>query len=148
MLFKSITLLAAIVGTTAAKKLGLLAYNVGTATLDLGGGSVSGQNGMYYKIDDGDWKEIKNEGDRAPCSVACGDNNWSPAYKIPELGDNEVFVCTDGDSCVPGNKYTCSFRYGDLVTAQIDSTEDSKFWGLGNSIGTYCGNTDVFEINL
>ena len=57
-------------------------------------------------------------------------------------------MCTTDDSCVPGNKYTCTFGYGDIVVGSIDSTEDRETWGIGSSIMTVCGATDAFGINL
>jgi hypothetical protein len=147
MIFQPSALLAAMASLTTATQLSLLAFNIGTGTLNLGGATITGENGLLYKIDDGEWQEAENDADRAPCSYDCGGDNWSDGYKIPELADNVVFVCTD-DTCVPGQKYKCTFRYGDIVAGPIDSNGDDTYWGLGNAVGTYCGGNDVFEITL
>jgi hypothetical protein len=148
MLFQSSTLFVAMAGLATATKLSLQTYNVGAGTLDLGGASLSGENGLLYKIDDGPWKELKNDADRAPCSYDCGNDKWSAGYPVEELGGNLIFVCTDKDSCVPGVKYSCTFRYGDIVVGPIDSNSDDEYWGLGNSVGEYCGGDGIFEVTL
>jgi hypothetical protein len=138
--------IAALAAVTSAKQLDILLFSTASGVLGLGSSSTSSSEGVIYRIDGGDWKQIDSDNGHAACSYQCGSNGYSTPYRVPELDGNSFQVCQSRADCVPGDKYSCQFKYGDIVST-YQSTTDSKFWGIGTSLTTFCGGSFV-DVNL
>jgi hypothetical protein len=147
MLFSSL-LLGAFSAISNAKELQMLIFQTAGVTLSLGGSSTQSSNGVLYRIDGGDWKELDSYNNPSPCSKLCDSGSYL-TYSIPELDGNTVNVCETIDKgeseCLAGASFTCQFSYG-TITSTFKSTEDVTPYGIGYQTGTYCGGA-VVEVN-
>jgi hypothetical protein len=132
---------------SAAKRLEMMMFDIATAGLNLGGGFTRSSDGVLYRIDGGPWKEVVSKGDKAACGAVCGYDERQ--YTIPELGNNRAFICIKNPKnlqCVPGFKYECKLRYGDLYSTYKSRT-DGSFFGFGLYTGDFCGGY-VVDVNI
>ncbi|KAB5566224.1 hypothetical protein GE09DRAFT_1218492 [Coniochaeta sp. 2T2.1] len=123
--------------------LDLVLFQVGGATLDLGGASTYSNTGVIYRVDNGQWKELTGPDTPGHCSTSCEIDKWM-SFPIPEFSGATVSFCEGPNTCIPGNEFDCQTRYGD-DTKFFTGTSDSTFWGLGHQTGSYCGGTVIYE---
>ncbi|KAM0710496.1 hypothetical protein Q7P35_002859 [Cladosporium inversicolor] len=123
----------------SATKLEIYVKYSGGGGMDLGGGSTWSDAGVTFRIDDGEWKPIKNAKSDFLCAHYC-DYSWTSEYTLGDLGGREFYMCQIGGNCVPGNDFSCKIWYnGEEKT--FDSYQEDGFVGVATSTTSWCGGT-------